>query len=41
VFTLSPDGGMLQVAMVATMRLEQSKTRMLHYRLASNIFMMN
>jgi prepilin-type N-terminal cleavage/methylation domain-containing protein len=41
VFTLSPDGGMLQVAMVATMRLEQSKTRMLQYRLASNIFMMN
>ncbi len=40
-FNLSPDGNMLEVAMVATMRLERGKTRMLQYRLASNIYLMN
>jgi hypothetical protein len=40
-FNLSADGSMLEVAMVATTRLEAGKNRMLQYRLASNIYIMN
>ena len=40
-FTLSPDGSMLGVTMTASMRLEQSKTRMFLNTLTSNIYIMN
>jgi type II secretory pathway pseudopilin PulG len=40
-FALSADGSMLEVTMVASMRLEAGKTRMLLYTLTSNIYLMN
>lgn len=40
-FTLSPDGSMLGVTLTASMRLEQSKSRMLVDQLTSNIYIMN
>ena len=40
-FGLSPDGSMLTATIVATMRLETGRARMLRYSLTSNIFLMN